>query len=232
MGLRILLVIQTDNGMRFVEAIKTYGPSDWVVEHYAFPAKLSLGVDDEWDDILPSDLPQYDLLLMLQEEPVVVEMAPDLAKMTGAKAIIAPIENKAHLPTGLARQVAKKLAKKGIEMLHPLVFCSLTENDSENPYIKEFAKYFGRPEVEITREKDKVGGVKVLRDSPCGNTRYVAQHLVGVPVKNAVEESGLMHHAHPCTTTMTMDPEIGDTLMHRAGLITKQAVEEALKGKK
>ncbi|MEW5953141.1 MAG: DUF166 family protein [Bacillota bacterium] len=230
--MRILLVIQTDNGMRFVEAIKTYGPSDWVVEHYAFPAKLSLGVDDEWDDILPSDLPQYDLLLMLQEEPVVVEMAPDLAKMTGAKAIIAPIENKAHLPTGLARQVAKKLAKKGIEMLHPLVFCSLTENDSENPYIKEFAKYFGRPEVEITREKDKVGGVKVLRDSPCGNTRYVAQHLVGVPVKNAVEESGLMHHAHPCTTTMTMDPEIGDTLMHRAGLITKQAVEEALKGKK
>jgi len=230
--LRILLVIQGDNGMRYVEAIKSYGPSDWVVEHYAFPAKLSLDVDDDWDDILPPDLPQYDLMLILHEDPVVVEMVPDLAKMTGAKAVIAPIENKAHLPSGLARQVAKKLAKKGIEMIHPLVFCSITEDDSSNPYIKAFASCFGRPKVEITLEKDKVGGVKVLRDAPCGNTRYVAQHLVGVPVKNAVEQSGLMHHAHPCTTTMTMDPEIGDTLMHRAGLLTKQAVEEALKGKK
>ena len=229
--MRILLVIQGDHGMRYVEALKNHGPSDWVIDHYAFAAKLSIGVDDSWDDILPSDLPQYDLMLMLQEEPVVVEMAPDLAKLTGVKAIIAPIENKAYLPSGLARQVSKKLAKKGIEMIHPLVFCSITEDDSENPYIKEFARYFGRPKVEITLDKDKVGGVKVLRDAPCGNTRYVAQHLVGVPVKDAVEQSGLMHHAHPCTTTMTMDPEIGDTLMHHAGLLTKQAVGEAIKGK-
>ena len=224
-------MIQGDYGMRYVEALKNYGPSDWEVDYYAFPAKLSIGIDDSWDDFLPSDLPQCDLMLMLQEDPVVVEMAPDLAKMTGAGAIIAPIDNKAYLPSGLARQVSKRLAAKGVEMIYPLLFCSITENDSDNPYIKQFASLFGRPVVEITKDNDKVGEVKVLRDAPCGNTRYVAQHLVGVPIKDAVEQSGLMHHAHPCTTTMTKDPEIGDTLMHHAGLLTKQAVEQAIKTK-
>lgn len=229
--MRILLIIQGDYGRRYVETLKEYGPSAWEIDHYAFSAKLSLDVDDSWEDILPPSLPQCDLLLMLQEESVVAEMTPDLAKMTGARAVIAPIDNKAYLPSGLARQIRKKLAAKGIEMVHPLAFCSITEDDSENPFIKEFAKYFGRPKVQITVEKDKVSEVKVLREAPCGNTRYVAKHLVGVPVKDAVEQAGLMHHAHPCTTTMTMDPEIGDTLMHHAGLMTKQAVEEAIQGK-
>lgn len=228
--MKILLVMQSDYGMRYVETIKSYGPSDWEIDHYIFPAKISLGIDDSWEDILPPNLPQYDLLVMLQEDPVVVEMVPDLVKMTGARAVIAPIDNKAFLPPGLARQISKKMAARGVEMVHPLVFCSITEDDSDNPYIKAFASCFGRPKVEIELDKDKVGEVKVLRDAPCGNTRYVAQHLVGVPLKDAVEQAGLMHHAHPCNTTMTMDPEIGDTLMRHAGLLTKQAVEEALKG--
>ncbi len=188
-------------------------------------------MDDSWEDLLPPGLPGADLLLMLQEEPVVAEMAPDLVKMTGARAVIAPIDNKAHLPSGLARQIKKKLAAKGIEMLHPLVFCSITENDSSNPHVQMFTRYFGRPKVEIYVTKDKISEVKVLRDAPCGNTRYVAKNLVGVPVKDAVEQSGLLSHAHPCTATMTMDPEIGDTLMRHAGLMTKQAVEEALNAK-
>lgn len=223
-------MMQSDYGMRYVETLKNYGPSHWEIDHYVFPVKLSLGIDDSWEDILPSNLPQCDLLLMLQEEPMVVEMVPDLVKMTGTRAVIAPIDNKAYLPPGLARQVAKKLAAKGVEMIHPLVFCSLTESDSENPLIREFASCFGRPRVEITLSKDQVERVKVLRDAPCGNTRYVAQHLAGVPVKDAVEQSGLMHHAHPCNTTMTMDPEIGDTLMRYAGMLTKQAVAEAING--
>ncbi len=229
--MRILLVIQGDYGRKYVETLKNYGPPEWEIHHHAFPAKISLGVDDSWEDLLPPDLPQCDLLLMLQEEPVVAEMTPDLVKMTGARAVIAPIDNKAYLPSGLARQIKKKLAAKGVEMIHPLVFCSITEKDSQNPYIQDFVRYFGRPELEITVEKDKVSEVKILREAPCGNTRYVAKNLAGIPVKDAVEQSGLLHHAHPCTATMTMDPEIGDTLMHHAGLMTKQAVEEALKSK-
>lgn len=227
--MRLLLIIQGDYGRRYVEAMTQYAPFGWEVNHYVFPEKLSIGIDDSLEDFLPPSLPGGDLLLMLQEDPVVAEMAPYLAEMAGVKAVLAPIENKAYLPSGLARQIKKKLAERDIAMVHPLVFCALAEEDSANPYIQAFARHFGRPKVEIALDKDKIAEVKVLRDAPCGNTRYVAKNLVGVHVKDAVEKAGLLHHAYPCVATMTHDQEIGDTLMHQAGLMTKTAVEEALK---
>lgn len=227
--MRILLIIQGDYGRRYVEAMTRYAPRGWEINHHTFPEKLAIGIDDALDDFLPPNLPGCDLLLMLQEDPVVAEMAPHLAEMTGAGAVIAPIDNKAHLPSGLARQIRKKLGQKEIAMVHPLVFCALTEEDSTDPQIQAFARHFGRPKVEVILDKDKVAAVKVLRDAPCGNTRYVAENLVGVHVKDACEQAGLLHHAHPCVATMTHDQEIGDTLMHQAGLMTKTAVEEALK---
>jgi NADH-quinone oxidoreductase subunit E len=227
--LRILLIIQGDYGRRYLEAMTQYAPAGWEINYYVFPEKLAIGIDDSLEDFLPSSLPGCDLLLMLQEDPVVAEMAPHLAKITGASAVIAPIDNKAFLPSGLARQIRKKLAEREIALVHPLVFCALTEEDSASPHIRAFARYFGRPKVEITLDKDKVAAVKVLRDAPCGNTRYVAKNLVGVHVKDAMEQAGLLHHAYPCVATMTHDDEIGDTLMHQAGLMTKTAVEEALK---
>jgi hypothetical protein len=129
----------------------------------------------------------------------------------------------------LARQLKKKLEAKGIEFLHPMTFCTLTEKMTQNELILEFLKYFGRPRVELRFENERVKEVKVLRDAPCGNTRYVAEHLIGTHMKDAVESSGILHHNHPCMATMVMDAEIGDTLMHHAGLQVKLAVEEAIK---
>ena len=50
-------------------------------------------------------------------------------------------------------------------------------------------------------------------------------------MKDAVESSGILHHNHPCMATMVMDAELGDTLMHHAGLQVKLAVDEAIKRK-
>lgn len=56
--------------------------------------------------------------------------------------------------------------------------------------------------------------------------------MTGVWERDAVEKSGLLHHQYPCLATMVMDQEFEDTLMHRAGLMTKLSVEKAMKDAK
>lgn len=228
--MKVLIFYEGDFGKRFWENIATHGPGGWEVNGYPYTKKVPAMVE-ELSDYLPQDLPTCDLLISVQEHPVVAEMIPLFIKEIGARAVIAPIDNKAYLTTGLARQIKKKLEKEGIEFIHPMTFCTLSEKMSENELILEFVKHFGRPEVEIEFEKDKVKEVRVIRDAPCGNTRYVAQHLISTHIKDAVESSGILHHNHPCMATMVMDAELGDTLMHHAGLQIKLAVEEAIKGK-
>ncbi len=226
--MKVLILYEGDYGKRFRENIGRHAPGGWEVNGYQYAKRVPAMVE-ELSDYLPQDFPTCDLLISVQEHPVVAEMIPLFIKAIGARAVIAPIDNKAYLTTGLARQIKKKLEQEGIEFIHPMTFCALSEKMTKNELILEFVKYFGRPEVEIELEQEKVKGVKVIRDAPCGNTRYVAEHLIGTHMKDAVESSGILHHNHPCMAAMVMDAELGDTLMHHAGLQIKQAVDEALK---
>jgi thymidylate synthase len=120
----------------------------------------------------------------------------------------------------------------GVDMVYPVPFCTLTENDSQNPYIREFARHFGRPEVDIEfyqDDKHRVGKVTVKREAPCGSTRFVADRLAGAWFREAAEQAGLLHHQFPCLATMAMDREFEDTLMHRAGNMLKQTVQQCIK---
>lgn len=229
--LKLLLVIQGDFGQRFVQNLESHSPSDWEVRAVTFPRHIRVSEDESPADFVPDALPSCDLLIMLQEEPVVAEMIPAISRRTGARAVIAPIDNKAFLPSGLARQLKNKLAREGVNMVFPLAFCSLTEKDSDDPLILTFLQRFGRPVVAVAAENDKVTDVRVSREAPCGNTRFVARQLVGTHIKDAVERAGILHHNHPCMATMTMDGELKDTLMHHAGLQIKLAVDEAIKRK-
>jgi len=226
--MKTLVLYDGDYGKRFWENISRHAPGAWEVKGYHYAKKIPAFVD-ELSDYLPQGLPTCDLLISVQEHPVVAEMVPLFIKEIGARAVIAPIDNKAYLTSGLARQLQKKLEKEGVEFLYPLPFCSLTEKMSNHELILEFLKHFGKPEVNIDFENEKVKGLKVHRDAPCGNTRYVAERLVGTHMKDAVESSGILHHNYPCMATMTMDKELGDTIMRHAGLMTKQAVEKAIK---
>ncbi|MBM4339115.1 MAG: hypothetical protein FJ110_06195 [Deltaproteobacteria bacterium] len=229
--MKVLILYQGDYGKRFWDNISQHGPAAWEVKGFHYTKKIPTFVE-ELSDYLPQGLPSCDLLISVQEHPVVAEMIPLFIKQIGARAVIAPVDNKVHLSTGLARQLKKKLEQAGVEFLHPMTFCTLSEKMTKNDLILEFLKYFGRPEVDIELENEKVKEVRVIRDAPCGNTRYVAEHLIGTHMKDAVESSGILHHNHPCMATMVMDPELGDTLMHHAGLQMKLAMEEAIKGKK
>ena len=110
----------------------------------------------------------------------------------------------------------------------PLPFCMLEEGDSDDQFIKQFACCFGKPRVEVEHQQGKISRVTVLRDAPCGNSRFVAKKLLGVSTKDAYFKAGLLHHAHVCYATMVMDREFNDTLMHRSGLAIKDAVAESI----
>ena len=229
--MRVLIAIQGYYGQRMVDNIRQHCPADWEVSSYTFPAELPAIIDDP-AELLPRELPAADLLISLGEHPGVAQMIPDMVERSRAKAVIAPADNRAWLPPGLARQIQRKLESVGVEMVYPVPFCSLTEKDSQDPYIREFARYFGRPEVDIDFDRDRIKQVTVIKEAPCGSTRFVADGLIGVWERDAVEKAGLLHHQYPCLATMVMDQEFEDTLMHRAGLMAKLAVEKAIKSAK
>jgi len=229
--MRILLAIQGHYGQRIADNVRKYGPAGWKVYTFSFAQDLP-AITDDADEFLPKELPAADLLISLGEHPGVAQMIPDMVKKSGAKAVIAPADNRVWLPPGLAKQIKRKLESMGVDMVYPVPFCTLTEKDSQNPHIKEFAKYFGRPDVDIELDREKIKRVAVIRGAPCGSTPYVADGLVGIWERDAVEKAGLLHHQYPCLSTMVMDQEFEDTLMHRAGLMTKLAAEKAIKSAK
>jgi hypothetical protein len=230
-SMRILVAIQGYYGERMAENIKRHAPANWNVNHITFPAGLPAIIDDT-DEFLPGELPVADLLISLGEHPGVAQMIPDMVKRSGARAVIAPADNRAWLPVGLARQIQRKLESMAVDMVYPVPFCTLTEDDSQNPYIQEFAKHFGRPDVDIEFYEDdrhRIGKVTVKREAPCGSTRFVADRLTGIWFREAAEQAGLLHHQFPCMATMAMDREFEDTLMHRAGNMLKQTVQHSIK---
>ncbi len=229
--MRILVVVQGHYGQRIADNIRKYGPAGWKIYSFTFPQDLPAIIDDA-GEFLPKELPAADLLVSLGEHPGVAQMIPDMVKKSGAKAVIAPADNRTWLPAGLAKQIRRKLESMGVDMVYPVPFCTLMEKDSRSPFIMEFAKYFGKPELDVELDEDKIKRVAVVRGAPCGCTPYVAEGLVGIWERDAVEKAGLLHHQYPCLSTMVMDQEFDDTLMHRAGLMTKLAAEKAIKSAK
>jgi hypothetical protein len=230
-AMRILIAIQGYYGERMAENIRRRCPPNWEVHHVTLPTALPAIVDDA-DEFLPRELPAADLLISLGEHPGVAQMIPDMARRSGATAVIAPADNRAWLPFGLARQIKQKLESVGVAMVYPVPFCALTEDDSQNPYIQEFARHFGRPDVDIEFYQDdrrRIGKVTVKREAPCGSTRFVAERLAGAWFREATEQAGLLHHQFPCLATMAMDREFEDTLMHRAGNMLKQTIQQSIK---
>ena len=101
--MRILAVISGEYGARHVTNIRQHGPPNWMVETWRAPATFPLMIDYP-EDFLPPELPAADLILSFAEHKGVAELLPDLAKLTGAQAVIASVDSEAWLPRGLARQ--------------------------------------------------------------------------------------------------------------------------------
>ncbi len=230
--MRILAVVQGQYGQRIVENVRHHGPRGWTIESWR-PPDLPAVVDDP-DRYMPLHVPPVELILALGESPAVAQLIPDIAHRAGAQAIIAPVDHSAWLPEGLIGQLQERLKRAGVEAVFPRPFCSLTEDGYNlrhqrvsyaNPWVSEFARHFGRPVFRVGCEGGLIKEVEVERDTACGCGRFVAERLRDVPVQEAVLQAGIFHHHYPCLAGMTLERSMGDTLLHLAGQLMRQAVE-------
>src|SRR4030042_314604 len=196
--MRILSIINGDYGSRHVTNITQFAPSDWIISQWRAPVFFPMVIDYP-EEFLPKEFPPADLILDFAEHKSVAELIPDIAKMTGAKAVIAAVDNENCLPRGLARQLRGWLEKMDVVCATPKPLCSLTETEywvtrrqrleHKRPIIADFALYFGKPEFSIKVDPDsrKIISLDVKRDAVCGCARYVAQKLVGIKADDAAD---------------------------------------------
>ena len=158
-------------------------------------------------------MPQGDLLLYLGQERKLAELIPDIAQACGVQGVVAGVENSAMFPAGLRNQVRVQLAKKGIDAVFPAPLCSLTPEDSDNPWIKAFAQYFGTPELKVVFQDDEIVRATLIRGAPCGNTLFVAEQVSGTKAAELTEKARLLHRQHPCMAAASQDSELQCSLM-------------------
>jgi len=238
--MQILAIITGDYGKRHVENLRTYGLTSWTFNFWQAPTLYPLVIDYP-EDYLPKTLFPTDLILSFAEHKGVAELLPEIAQMTGARAVIAPIDNEAWLPRGLARQLRGWLETAGVVCVTPKPLCSLTETDYlitrrqkityTNELIAEFAHHFGRPKFKISVDTQTrlITAAEVTRDAVCGCARYVAQGLIGVSVDEAEQTAGMLHHHYPCLASMGIDSDFDDTLMHVSGNLLRDEIAEQVR---
>lgn len=239
-GLRILVMLTGEYGRRHAANVRQHAPPGWEVAEWRAPSALPLVVDYP-EDHVPDDLSPTDLILAVAEAPSVAELIPEVARVTGARAVIAPVDNEAWLPRGLARQLRGWLGDLGVSCVTPKPLCSLTETHYstarrervpyDDPLIAGFARHFGAPELVLTVDPTSrtITAADVRRDAVCGCARFVAERLVGVKAGAAEHEAGMLHHHYPCLASMGIDADYDDTLMHVSGNILKDDVRAQVK---
>ncbi|MCA9923288.1 MAG: hypothetical protein KC421_12990 [Anaerolineales bacterium] len=239
--MRILAIITGPYGQRHVDNIRQHSPDEWELSVWQGPTALPLVIDYP-EDYLPETLPPADLILSFAEVKGIAELLPEVATMTGAKAVVVAVDNEAWLPKGLARQLRGWLADIDVACALPKPLCSLTETDYgvtlkqripyNSPQISAFARWFGKPALDITVDPEtrRITAVTVNRDAVCGCTRVAAAQLVGLSVDEAEEKAGLFHHHFPCLASMVKDPDFNyDTLMHASGHLLQENIGQQIK---
>ena len=239
--MRILAIISGEYGKRHVANIRRHGPQSWLITEWQAPAVLPPVIDYP-EDYLPDSFAPADLVLSFAELKGVAELLPNIAEMCGAKGVLVAVDNQAWLPKGLERQLHGWLADINVACATPKPLCSLTETEYgvalkqhrpyDSPQIREFARYFGRPDLQVTVDENTktIAAAEVKRDAVCGCTRFVAEKLVGVHVNDAIEKAGLLHHHFPCLASMTKLNDFNhDTLMHASGHLLQDNIAEQTK---
>jgi hypothetical protein len=244
--MRLLVLFQGHYGERILENIRRFAPETWMVDAWHMPSDLALAGDDLVSPAvasLPSYLPDADLVLSLAESSGASRLLPYIVERTGARAVVAPVDDPDWLPNDLVHHLHTRLAETGITAVFPKPFCSLTERSCitpgagdkgnldqqevffDDPWISEFARYFGRPVFQIECDDRWVIEVGLERDAACGCARAIADQLVGVDVQKSIAQAGQLHLNYPCLAATRVDPDLGKSLIQVSGDFVQQAVE-------
>lgn len=190
---------------------------------------------DEADEKLPENLPDScDVILVLGID-MYIQSLPKIVEKTKAEAVIVPIEDSDWYPLGILNQIREELEKKGVEGAYPRPFCSLQGKGRK--IVEQFITDYeiGKPALEIKVKNKEINNPIVNISAPCGSTLTVADRIKGTSVSfessNILELEGRIskaHHSHPCTGDMMKDPVLGETILHRAGYLVRDAVKKAI----
>ena len=240
--MRVLIVEQGPYGERISRNIKERSPQEWTVESFKLTMALPPLIDEP-EEFLPEELPQSDLIVFLCEIQQAPQLIPDIVAMTGAKGVIAPIDNSQWVPMGLKNQIQRDLSGIGVASVFPKTFCTLTEDDCgyrhaaesyDSEIIAEFAKFFGRPKfkIKVNPDNNLIESAEVIRGAPCGSSHHTAEGLIGIHADDAVPKAGLICHHFPCQASMQteqIDKALYDTLMHLSGYVVNEDIEQQVK---
>ncbi len=227
--MQILALVSGEFGLRNVRNIRANAPEDWEINTWQAPPALPPMIDYP-EDHLPDTLPPADLILSFAELKGVAELLPEIARLSGAKAVIVAVNNETWLPLGLGQQLRGWLKEMNVVCATPRPLCSLTGHDYgitrldriefESPEIAEFARFFGKPDlnIKVDPETKKILSADVIRDAVCDNTRHVAEKIIGLSTDEVLDKANLLHKHFPCLTTMTkLDDFDHETLMQESG---------------
>ena len=234
----VLVTVQGDYGRRILNHLHQQAPASWCIKDTTLPS-INLPVIDEPADYLPRGLGQTQLLVHLGESHQAGQLIPALVEETNASAVIAPVDHAHWLPPGLQNQIKKELSRRGVTVVFPQPFCSLTETTFgyspqvyDDPIISSFARHFGAPRLEVVADKEGlvVSKLEIRRGSPCGSSHYAAKRIQGLPLPGLTPKAGLICLHYPCLASMALEEREGriETLMHLAGQIFNDSLDAAL----
>jgi len=165
---------------------------------------------------------------------------PGAVRLSGACAVIAPIDNNAWIPAGLRHQLRRELNTLSAVTIFPEPFCTLTEElileqqdlgPEQRDVLMAFTGHFGRPRMRVILDgNETIEKVIIERGAACGSSQYAAERLRGTPAADAVPKGGLICLHYPCLASMKpTKPKDGiENLMHLSGIIFNEELEMAL----
>ncbi|NHJ31265.1 MAG: hypothetical protein FK732_00240 [Asgard group archaeon] len=225
----INILVQGSYGNRIAENLKNNSPSNWKITVYQFSKDIPKIIENP-ESLFPKNIVNCDVIISLGENPALASILPDLVRLTGAKAVIAPVDNPVWLPQGVITQISKELKELNVQYLFPMPFCSMDPNTGLS-LIDEFAAKFGRPELQIELENNTIKKVRILRGSPCGSAHYMSEGILGLKKNQADKRAGLLIQIFPCLASRSSS--IGKKpLIHIAAKIAMAAVLKSLSKEK
>jgi len=184
----------------------------------AFPAVMPYVLENP-ADYVPRSVPAHDVLLAINIHEQLLIEAVRKSPQWHTRAIVAPIEAPDWVRPGTRAQARALARDSGVETAFPKPFCAF--DPPAGTVLAQFRKHFhiGKPEVTLDVKDGRIDGAHVEVSAACGATYYVARWLTGKRLDDDLKYDVVSKrlHSYPCTASMDMDDELGDTILHVAG---------------
>ena len=226
--MKLYAIIRGYYGERILNNIRRR-TKKWIIDHFKLNIPIPKIIDDPKgfvDKNLSLRRVDADLLLYMPETTEAFSLLPEIMYKLDVSKAIAPIDDYHWLPRGFERQLSEELREYGFKVVFPRPFCSLSK--SADPIINNFAKKFGSPRFKVEVDNNRLVKIKVIRGTPCSSAYFVSKKLLNVDVKSAPMLAGLYTQVYPCLATHSVDPVIGEEMIHLSAELMKKAIQNAI----